>query len=87
MISFERKCDAWLVVMAAAFVAILLAGCSDKVVPLQPVSITGSDYCAIAEKITWDVEDTPDTIRGVRRENAKWDKRCQVAKGAAKAGK
>ena len=54
-----------------------LAGCADTKVPVQPVSIIGSDFCEIqSEKLTWDVKDTRDTIRNINRFNAKWDSRC-----------
>lgn len=55
-----------------------LAGCSDpSKVPVQPVSIIGSDFCEIAgSKMTWDVKDTKPTIRQVNRFNAKWDAKC-----------
>jgi type IV pilus biogenesis protein CpaD/CtpE len=60
-------------------VAALLGGCAQEP-PVQPVNITASDYCAIAQKVTWSVDDTRETISGVRREAAKWDRRCGRAK-------
>jgi len=37
----------------------------------------GSDLCKIqGEKLTWSTKDTVETIHGVRRFNAKWDRRC-----------
>lgn len=53
-----------------------LAGCA-KEPPMQPVQITADSYCQIAAKVTWSVDDTRRTIDEVRRENAKWDKRCR----------
>ena len=47
--------------------------------PIEPaVQVTASDYCEIAEKIAWSINDTPATIQQVRRENAKFDGRCAV---------
>lgn len=66
--------------IAMIIVALALAGCSGKEVPIQPITIVGSDYCEIAEKIQWDLQDTKKTIDGVRRHNAKWDAKC--GKGA-----
>jgi hypothetical protein len=56
-------------------VAIIMGGCA-KEPGAQPVNITASDYCAIAQKVSWSVDDTRDTINQVRRENAKVDRRC-----------
>jgi len=39
--------------------------------------LIGSDFCMIQrEKLTWVPQDTRATIRGIRRFNAKWDRRC-----------
>lgn len=58
-------------------VAAVLTGCAEKSVPLQPVSIVGSDFCqTMTEKLTWDVKDTRQTIRGINRLNAKYDSKC-----------
>ncbi len=60
-----------------------LAACSGKDVPIQPVSIIGSDFCeTMGEKLTWNVKDTRPTIKGINRLNAKFD-----AKGCGKAEK
>lgn len=57
-----------------------LTGCADTKVPVQPVSIVGSDFCQIQSgKLTWDVKDTRPTINGINRFNAKWDARCGKA--------
>jgi hypothetical protein len=60
-------------------VAIIMGGCA-KEPGAQPVNITASDYCAIAQKVTWSVDDTRETIGQVRRENAKVDRRCGAAR-------
>jgi hypothetical protein len=39
-------------------------------------------YCEIAEKVQWDIKDTPETIRQNVRENRKYDKVC-ASSGAA----
>jgi outer membrane murein-binding lipoprotein Lpp len=57
--------------------ALVLTGCADSnKVPVQPVSIIGSDYCQISKKLSWDIKDTRPTIDGVRRHNAAWDAKC-----------
>ena len=55
-----------------------LTGCADATkVPVQPVTITGSDFCQIQSgKLSWDIKDTRATINGINRFNAKWDARC-----------
>lgn len=57
--------------------ALCLTGCATKEAPVQPVSIIGSDYCQIANKLTWDIQDTRSTIDGIRRHNASWDAKCR----------
>jgi hypothetical protein len=54
------------------------AGC----VSTQPlaVSVQGDNYCAIAAKIRWSMQDTRETITQVSRENAKWDRACRPRK-------
>lgn len=58
----------------------ILGGCAaDAPVPVQPVTIRGSDFCEIVSKprdLTWSVQDTPATITNLRRLGAKWDARC-----------
>lgn len=55
-----------------------LTGCAGQSeVPMQPVSVTGSDFCqTMGEKLTWDIKDTRPTIRGINRINAKYDSKC-----------
>lgn len=57
-----------------------LTGCAGKPeIPVQPVSIIGSDFCQLVpEKLTWDVKDTRPTIKGIHRLNAKWDAKCST---------
>lgn len=64
--------------MLAIIAPLVLAGCAGTGdITAQPVNIIGSDFCEIQrEKLSWDVKDTPATIKGVRRFNAKWDSRC-----------
>lgn len=64
-----------IVVAMSAIVA--LAGCAPEP-PVQPVSVVAHDYCQIAAKVTWDTRDTRATIQEIRRENAKFDKRCKA---------
>lgn len=42
----------------------------------RPIEFTSSDYCQIARKRTWSVDDTKASIDEARRENAKWDRLC-----------
>lgn len=66
--------------IAAIIVALILAGC-DKTPPLQPVNIVSSDLCQIQPKrLSWDVKDTPETIKGNRQFNARWNSRCGKAR-------
>lgn len=61
-----------------SLLAAILAGCAKEppAVPVQPVTITASDFCKIASKLSWDLADTRETINGIRRHNAKYDSRC-----------
>ena len=45
--------------------------------------LVGSDFCKIGEKLTWSLEDTAPTIRGIRRHNAKYDRRCLAGRGTS----
>lgn len=54
-------------------VALALAGCATA--PVQ-VSVTGDSYCKVYRKLSWVPADTPPTIDGIRRENAKHDRVC-----------
>lgn len=72
-----------LMVLAAA-----LAGCAQEpavqpVAPVVKIETTRSDFCEIMRslhgvsgKLSWSVRDTPETITGVRRLAAAFDKRC-----------
>lgn len=43
-------------------------------------NLVGSDFCEIQrQKLSWDIKDTRETIQGIRRFNAKWDRRCRGA--------
>lgn len=59
---------------------VLLTGCSqDQPVPMQSVTIRGSDFCDIVKKsrdLTWSIQDTKETITNIRRLGAAWDARC-----------
>lgn len=73
----------WSMIAICIFCTLLLSGCASTP-PVQPVTITGSDMCRIQpHALTWDVADTPPTIKGVREFNARWASRCsKKAKGA-----
>lgn len=63
--------------IAAIIVSLALAGCAGQDIAVQPVNIVSSDFCEIQrDKLTWDVKDTRETIKGIRRFNAKHDARC-----------
>jgi hypothetical protein len=53
--------------------ALALAGCATTSVP-EPVPV--DTYCLTAKKRTWDINDTPETIRDVRAHNKTVDLRC-----------
>jgi hypothetical protein len=56
---------------ALGLAAVVLGGCATA-----PVTVTGDSYCRISKKIRWSVEDTPETITAIRRENAKHRRVC-----------
>ncbi|MGE5509911.1 MAG: hypothetical protein ACM31O_01515 [Bacteroidota bacterium] len=60
--------------------AATLAGCADAgKVPVQSVTVQGDTFCEIMdEKLEWSINDTPNTIRGIVRLNAKRDRICGV---------
>lgn len=64
-----------------------VAGCaqSPPVATVKPVTVavTASDFCQIMRglappsgKLTWSLDDSPETITGIRRLAAAYDKRC-----------
>lgn len=62
--------------------ALALAGC-DPAPPAPPeikVTLNPPVYCEIYEPIAWSKADTPETVRGVLRENAKFSKTCPASK-------
>jgi hypothetical protein len=56
-----------------------LGACSSaEAVKAPPVLNLQQDlYCEIAEKVRWDIKDTPETIRQNVRENRKYDRLCK----------
>jgi hypothetical protein len=52
-----------------------LTGCASAPEKVD-VKLAASDYCQIARKISWRLQDTRQTIQEVRRHNAAWDRRC-----------
>jgi len=59
--------------LAIALAALLLAGCET---PGPRVSVTGDSYCKVYRPLSWEPADTPPTIDGIRRENAKYSRLC-----------
>lgn len=61
----------------------LLAGCAADGAPLPPpVNIVSDNYCAVSRKVSWDVDDTRQTIDEARRHNSRIDKLCPPASAA-----
>ena len=59
------------------FAALGLGACETmQAAKERPIEFTSSDYCEIARKRTWSVDDTQASIDEARRENAKWDRLC-----------
>src|SRR5690606_7668962 len=54
-----------LILTAILLMMITLPGCAS-------VSSVPSEYCAIAEPITWAEADTQETLQQIHRHNAKW---------------
>lgn len=74
--------------LAIIVAALALAGCSAKDVKLPdwnwaPVSLEQDNFCAVSRKITWEVNDTAETITQARRHNAKVDRLCGKPKQVA----
>lgn len=67
----------------ALVAAVLLAGCAADGSPLPaPVNIVSDNYCAVSRKVSWDVDDTRQTIDEARRHNARIDKLCPPTSAA-----
>lgn len=62
--------------IAVVGMCLMLGACADKV-PVQPVTVTSDSFCKIAEKQSWSVNDTLESIDKARRANAKIDRLCQ----------
>lgn len=70
----------------ALVAAVLMAGCAADGGPLPaPVNIVSDNYCAVSKKVSWDVDDTRETIDEARRHNARIDKLCPPASAARTA--
>lgn len=69
-----------LVVLASATVTLasctMMMGSDERI---EPAPTGDARFCLTYEPIAWSVNDTPETIRGVKRENAKWLELCRVA--------
>lgn len=65
-------------VVMTAVVAVSLAGCGTMFATEKerPIEFAVSDFCQLAEKQPWSVNDHPDSIAAARRMNAKIDKLC-----------
>lgn len=67
----------------ATSVVMAAGGCAGDAMTVQ-TNLVGSDFCKIQrEKLTWDVKDTKPTIRGIRKFNGKWDRRCGKRKATS----
>jgi len=74
-------------IIIAVLAALALAGCAangkDLDLNFVPVSLEPDNYCQIAKKVRWSVNDTPETIDQARRHNAKVDRLCSKPKPVA----
>ncbi len=70
----------WIAIMTV----LALAACADPTAAPPKLNIVADNYCAIAKKRTWSVNDTWQSIEEARRENAKIDKLCGAAGEKAK---
>ena len=59
-----------LLILTAITILILLPGCAS-------VSSAASEFCQIAEPITWAEADTQETRQQIHRHNAKWMCVCE----------
>ncbi|MGD9724530.1 MAG: hypothetical protein AB7U76_25095 [Pirellulales bacterium] len=60
----------------ASCLVLAASGCAGDTMNVE-TKLVGSDFCKIQrQKLSWSTADTKDTIHGIRRFNAKWDKRC-----------
>lgn len=60
--------------------AALAGACSNWEAASKPppkIELKQDLYCEIAEKVRWDIRDTPETIRQNVRENRKYDRLCK----------
>lgn len=58
-------------ILISALLCIALAGCATA-----PVKITGDNYCRLGGVISYSRNDSPGTVRQVRRSNARYDRVC-----------
>jgi hypothetical protein len=69
--------------------ALTLSGCAagDKLeLPkwdFAPVSFEQDNTCATMRKVSWSVNDTPETIQSARKHNARFDRLCGKSKPVA----
>lgn len=52
--------------------ALLLAGCAQEPA-VTNISVVSDSFCRVAKKLTWSLQDTQETIDGIRRHNARVD--------------
>jgi hypothetical protein len=52
-------------------IGVTLSGCAGA------IGATSSDYCRIAEPVTFSAEDSAETVRQIMRENAKYACLCE----------
>lgn len=66
--------------------ALAVGACSsaEAVKPPPVLNLQQDLYCEIAQKVRWSKNDTPETIKQVVRENAKFDRVCASSGAASK---
>lgn len=76
-------------VIAIVAVALALSGCAagDKIdLPkwdFAPVTLDQDNTCSTMRKVSWSVNDTPETIQSARKHNARYDRLCGKPKPVA----
>lgn len=71
-----------ILVLMLVVVTVATTGCTTTAAPPPPppVNVTADTYCAAARQHDWSVDDTKETIDGIRKSNAGYAKRCEDAK-------
>lgn len=60
--------------VAAAAIFAMLGACAGT----PAIGVVADSYCLAAKKISWDIQDTQETINQIVRHNQGYDKACGV---------